>query len=377
MTGTSYPGSLPQRGQFTRRDEFAALPPAARLFVILTIVLGGGSSLVLLPYIQFDQLGLFIGLLVAALLSATVKLPLPLLRSGSTMSLSFAINLVGLLMLGTGPAMLIGMLSAWAQCTFRVRSAAGRNPLYRTLFSIAAVELSILIAGAAFDGVRYGASGFLLGIVRPLAPATVLYFFVNTLLVATAIALSTGQSLRLVWINGFMWSAPSYFAAAAAAGVAAGLARYGGLWWSVLVSVPAYLTYRSYRSFIDRIEDERAQVRQLADVQLATIEALALAIEVKDRTSHAQVHRMQVYAEGLARELGMPEEEIPGVKTAALLHDIGHLAVPEHILSKSGSLSFEEFERVKIHPRVGADILASVTFPYPVGPIILAHQERW
>lgn len=376
MNGTYRPESSPPRVPTPGPDAFASLPGAARVFVILTLALGAGSFLVILPYLRFDKVGLFIELLALALLTSTVKLPLPMMRSGSTMSLSFALNLASLLMLGTGPAMFIGMLSAWTQCTVRVRNL-GHNALHRTLFSVATVELSILVAGTVFDVVRADATGFLLGIVRPLAPATIMYFFVNTVLVATAIALSTGQSLRLVWTNSFMWSAPSYFAAAVVAGATTGLAQLGGLSWSFLIAIPVYLTYRSYRSFIDRIDDERAQVRQLTKVQLATIEALALAIEVKDRTSHAQVRRMQVYAEGLARAVGMPEEDIAGVKTAALLHDIGHLAVPEHILSKSGPLSYEEFERVKIHPRVGADILSTVPFPYPVGPLILAHQERW
>ena len=143
------------------------------------------------------------------------------------------------------------------------------------------------------------------------------------------------------------------------------------------VAVPLYVTYRSYREFIGRIEEERAQVRQLSDVQLATIEALALAIEVKDQTSQSQIQRFQVYAEGLARSLGIDEDDIRAIKTAALLHDIGNLAIPEHILNKEGALTDEEFRKLQIHPRVGADIVGSVPFPYPVAPLILSHHEHW
>ena len=73
----------------------------------------------------------------------------------------------------------------------------------------------------------------------------------------------------------------------------------------------------------------------------------------------------------------MSENEIQGVKTAALLHDIGKLAVPEHILSKPGPLTQEEFQKIRIHPQVGAEIIAGVPFPYPVAPLILSHHERW
>ena len=86
---------------------------------------------------------------------------------------------------------------------------------------------------------------------------------------------------------------------------------------------------------------------------------------------------MQAYATGLARTLGMTDNEVQAVRTAALLHDIGKLAIPEHILAKPGPLTPEEFQKVQIHPEVGAEILRSVPFPYPVTPLILSHHERW
>ena len=115
----------------------------------------------------------------------------------------------------------------------------------------------------------------------------------------------------------------------------------------------------------------------MADLHLATIEALALAIDAKDQTSQSHIRRVQLYAAAVARALGMSDNEIQGVKTAALLHDIGKLAVPEHILSKPGPLTPEEFQKIRAHPKVGADIVSSVPFPYPVAPLILSHHERW
>lgn len=145
----------------------------------------------------------------------------------------------------------------------------------------------------------------------------------------------------------------------------------------LLVSAVLYLTYRAYRSFRDRFETERRHAQQVSELHLATIEALALAIDAKDQTAHNHIGRVQIYATGLARELGLSDIDIQGIKTAALLHDIGKLAVPEHILAKPGPLTAEEFQKVRIHPQVGADIIANVPFPYPVAPIILHHHERW
>ena len=115
----------------------------------------------------------------------------------------------------------------------------------------------------------------------------------------------------------------------------------------------------------------------MADLHLATIEALALAIDAKDQTSQSHIRRVQLYAASVARALGMSDNDVQGVKTAALLHDIGKLAVPEHILSKPGPLTPEEFQKIRAHPKVGADIVSSVPFPYPVAPLILSHHERW
>jgi len=115
----------------------------------------------------------------------------------------------------------------------------------------------------------------------------------------------------------------------------------------------------------------------LAAVHLSAIEALALAIDAKDKTASTHIRRVQRYAGALARAAGMTDDEVLGVTTAALLHDIGKLAVPEHILSKPGPLTYEEFQKIHIHPQVGFEIIEHVPFPYPVAPLILCHHERW
>jgi diguanylate cyclase (GGDEF)-like protein/putative nucleotidyltransferase with HDIG domain len=142
-------------------------------------------------------------------------------------------------------------------------------------------------------------------------------------------------------------------------------------------AVPLYVGYRTRRTYLDYAHNQQEHVQQVSDLHLSTIEALALAIDAKDQATQSHIRRVQVYAAGLARELGMSSNDIQGVKTAALLHDIGKLAVPEHILSKPGPLTQEEFQKIKIHPQIGAEIISGVPFPYPVAPLILSHHERW
>ena len=137
-------------------------------------------------------------------------------------------------------------------------------------------------------------------------------------------------------------------------------------WPIPVASLAVYFALRVYR-----------QARRMANLHLATVEALAIAIDAKDQTGHHHIPRVQIYARGLARAVGMSESEIEGLKIATLLHDIGKLAVPEHILAKPGPLTAEEFQKVRVHPQVGAGIIGSVPFPYPVAPLILSHHERW
>jgi diguanylate cyclase (GGDEF)-like protein/putative nucleotidyltransferase with HDIG domain len=149
-------------------------------------------------------------------------------------------------------------------------------------------------------------------------------------------------------------------------------------WETSLLLVPAiYVIYRSYRLYLGKLDDEKRHVEEMASLHLRTIEALALAIEAKDQTTHDHLQRVRVYAVEVAKELGVTPDEMQAVHAAALLHDIGKLAVPEHIISKPGRLTLEEFEKMKIHPVVGAEILERVRFPYPVVPIVRAHHEKW
>jgi hypothetical protein len=87
---------------------------------------------------------------------------------------------------------------------------------------------------------------------------------------------------------------------------------------------------------------------------------------------------VQAYASGLARALNITDETtLKAIEAAALLHDTGKLAVPERILNKPGKLTTTEFEKMKLHVDVGADILSLVEFPYPVVPIVRCHHENW
>ncbi len=121
----------------------------------------------------------------------------------------------------------------------------------------------------------------------------------------------------------------------------------------------------------------RRSLRDLRRTHILTIEALSLAIDARDPHARGHVRRVKAFALELARRMGMPAAELEALGTAALLHDIGKLAVPDHLLHKAGKLTEREMQKIRLHASVGADILAGVDFPGPVLPIIRHHHERW
>jgi diguanylate cyclase (GGDEF)-like protein/putative nucleotidyltransferase with HDIG domain len=351
-----------------------SLPLAARMYVAAVMASGIASLLLASTAMRLSHPWLFVTLLALAVITSSAKIELPLGRlSESNLSLSHAINFWALFSLGVAEATCIAAISAWGQCTMRVTL---RNPPHRTIFSVASLTMTVMIAGAPLNllGVP---RGDIASLARAAAVVAPLYFFVNSALVAVAIALSSRTSMVSVWQRNFMWSAPSYFVGAALAVMAVAASARGWFGWLAVLIVPLYLVFRSYRTVVARLREEQEETRRAMDVQLATTEALALAIEAKAGCTPEHIRAIQQYAGMMAEAALLSEADIQAIRTAALLHDVGNMAVPEHILAKPDKLTPEEFERVKIHPRVGADILRNVPFGAPVAELVLAHHERW
>ena len=354
------------------------LPLAGRVYVASVIAAGAIVMAFCLPLADYThQPVLFAALAILGSAFAALKVRLPITTSGSSMSVSYAVDFAALLLLGPHEAMIVTVASTFCQCHVNV-SGKEKTPVYRTVFSMAALVLTVQGAGLVLSLLTDPtAPESVATIARPVVGAATVYFALNTGFIATAIALATGEPISTTWQTNFLWSAPSYFVGAGTAAIAVTLVTKTGYWFAPLGFAPVYLTYRTYKVYMGRIEDEQRHVRQTSDLHLATIEALARAIDAKDQNTQTHIRRVQLYAAGMAKAVGLSPAAIEGVKTAALLHDIGKLAVPEHILSKPGPLTQEEFQKIRIHPEVGAEIIAAVPFPYPVAPIILSHHERW
>ena len=340
----------------------------AKLFIALVVLMGLGTLTYAAEHQSSKNIAEFICYLGIAVLASRLKVNLPGITG--TLSVNFLFILIGVLELSYTETLILGALSMVAQCHFPDRPQA-----IQLTFNVCAGCISTTLAYVSYHhaltNLVIGNAPVLLGL-----SATV-YFIANAGSIATVISLTEGRPLSRILLDCYFWSFPYYLVGAGIAGIIAWLNRTFNWEASLLVLPVAYLIYRSYRLYLGKLEDEKRHVEEMANLHLRTIEALALAIEAKDHTTHEHLQRVRVYAIEVAKELGVDGPELEALHAAALLHDIGKLAVPEHIISKPGRLSPEEFEKMKIHTLVGAEILERVRFPYPVVPIVRAHHEKW
>jgi len=341
---------------------------AAKLFISLVIVAG----LAVLIYAGIHQssknIAEFICYLGIAILASRLKVSLPGITG--TLSVNFLFILIGVLELSFTETLILGAISMVAQCLFPDRPKA-----LQVAFNVCAGCISTSLAYIVYHHP-------LANLILPNHPvllglSATVYFIANAGSIAAVISLTERRPLSRILVDCYFWSFPYYLVGAGIAGMITWLNQTFNWEMSLLVLPAVYLIYRSYRLYLGKLEDEKRHVEEMANLHLRTIEALALAIEAKDHTTHEHLQRVRVYAIEVAKELGVSGPELEALHAAALLHDIGKLAVPEHIISKPGRLTPEEFEKMKIHTLVGAEILERVRFPYPVVPIVRAHHEKW
>ena len=259
----------------------------------------------------------------------------------------------------------------------------------RVLFNFAAPALAIWIAAQVFyllAGIEPLATARqpIFGLLLPLLILAILYFLLNSWLIALAVGLEQKTSAFRVWRRNFLWLSLNYFSGASVAALLLPYVQdlqapgYGFIRVIGVLLPLLSISYLTLKTALGRVEDANRHLAELNRLYLSTIETLAMAIDAKDQITHGHIRRVQKLAVGLARAMGVDEQaQIRAVEAAALLHDMGKLAVPEYILNKPGPLTPAEFEKMKLHASVGADILSAIHFPYPVVPIVRHHHENW
>ncbi len=248
--------------------------------------------------------------------------------------------------------------------SLRYRSQSGPPHIY---FSLPGVE-------PLYQNVHVQISALFL----PLALLATLYFLLNSWIITFAIALESNRRPLPLWREHFTVLSLNYFGGASVAFLLVGYSRDLDYKYVLLIAPLLLVLYLTFRWQIGRAVDANRHLSELNNLYMSTIETLAMAIDAKDQITHGHIRRVQSYAIGLADRVGVKDASlIRAIEAAALLHDMGKLAVPEYILNKPGPLTPAEFDKMKLHSSVGADILSAIDFPYPVVPIVRHHHENW
>jgi putative nucleotidyltransferase with HDIG domain len=352
------------------------LTPEAQLFVAVVGLCGVAvvaRSMYLLWHATMPGEWLLFAILTV--LSGTLSIKIPSIQSRFSVSEVFAFTSVLLFGPEVG-ALVLALDGLRISFLWRMNGA-------QTLFNFANLGLSMWVSASLFfivSGMKplYGIATPSAAVVLYLGLMTVAYFAINTVLTATAVALSARRNVAAVWRQHYWPLFPSYLAGASVALLLVLAFREVQFTAIALIMPLLLICYLTLRSSFGRLEDSKQHVEQLNRLLLSTVETLATAIDAKDEVTHDHVRRVQQGTLALARAMGVTDPvQLQAIEAAALLHDTGKIAVPEHILNKPGKLTAAEFEKMKRHAPIGAEILSSIEFPYPVVPIVRHHHENW
>jgi len=351
----------------------------SRVYFRLIVALGSAVLAFSLYQVSAGRVSYF-WLILASLtaLSGGFTVPIPGVPSKISVAESFIFT--NLILFGPAAGALTAALDGFLSFLHPRKKS---RQLQYSAFNMASLALSAYLAGSLFfllagrGPVFQPPPASLRQLFLPALLMALLHYLANTGSVALIIALENHNPFLPVWLDRFRWTSVTYFAGASAATlIAANAHRLTPA--LVAVSLPTiFVTYFAFRSYLDK-ERENAHHQELDRLYLKTVETLSVAIDARESGTLGQARCVQIYARGLARAAGISNpKELRGIEAAALLLDIGNLAVPESILNNPGELSPAEFQKIMTHPVVGANILSAIDFPYPLADYVRHHHERW
>ena len=356
------------------------LTPKGQLYVVMVaaaglLVIGHCITMLLASPIGWEW-AILAGL---TLLSGSFTVRVPTFRARISVSETFVFTSV--LLFGTCAGTLTVAVDVLVVALSSQRRT--RNEPLRVLFNVSSASLSIWTASTLFYLVT-GIAPLSVEATRvpellwPLVMLTTVHFILNSGMVAIALGTERNESAFAIWRRIFPWLSLNYFGGASVAALLVSYTRTIDF-TSLSIIVPLLvISYLTYKMATGRVEDAVVHVEEVNRLYLSTIETLATAIDAKDQVTHGHIRRVQRLTLGLAKRVGVKDPlQLQALEAAALLHDMGKIAVPEHILNKPSRLTTGEFEKMKVHASVGADILSSIKFPYPVVPIVRHHHENW
>jgi diguanylate cyclase (GGDEF)-like protein/putative nucleotidyltransferase with HDIG domain len=361
----------------------------SRLFQWTIIAIGGSLWAVYLFHLGvaynssslLESAFFLVGVIAVSLNPVPITTPGMSLKHQRKLSISLSDSLTFLLLVLHGPAVaiVIGGLDGL------IASRRGVKRWQSNFFTLAMYTISLQVATISYAKMMRlaghepyaGLSHSVQTLIAPLFVAAAVHFLVNSSLLSIILGLRYKISIKQHWLDNQLWTAVTYFPLITATIFLYICVQQVG-WLAVIAAAPVLaIIYFSYIQYNKNVQEKMQKIEEMNELHLSIVQALALSIDAKDNTTADHVQRVKIYGRGMARLFTLSELEIQAIEAGAMLHDIGKLAVPDYIINKPGKLTTAEFEKMKIHTVVGAEILSQVKFPYPVVPVVLYHHERW
>ncbi len=367
----------------TEKFNFSEYNSATKIYWILMLCLSTASvgiSVYFCFEYSFLELMTLAGASVIAFLLNKYQFRIP--RTHTSVSAKEFIVFWGIIWLGAGGGVLLAASVAVAR--YGISTETKKRKLFGGFIHIIATFAAgnilyfLLEKEAGFAKILLADNVIgLQWLALALAAAVLTHYFLSSFLTLILHKIENEYDLKEIWKENFAWTTVSYLFGVLATLVAHAIFLNFGLSFGLIVLPTVVAAHFAYEIHLRRLQQKTKEISESSRIHLATVEALATAIDARDQVGIGHVRRTQIYAVGIGRILKLSEGEIQALNTGALLHDIGKLAVPDHILNKPGRLTPAEHEKTKIHASVGASILEKINFPYPVVPTVKYHHEAW
>lgn len=332
-----------------------------KLYIVFVVLLAVILLASLIPTIEINSYNLkgFVFFLLLAIFVDSLPVSLP---RGGYVTVAMAVDYACIILFGPAISVCIMVLAIVLRKLFKI----DKSPWYKVLFNCAQVVLAVGTAGVVFQLFNGKNAGAEFNNLLPLSSSAVTYIIVNCTAVSIILALSQRISLRTIWMTNIRWLLPNFLLLAPLGLLMAKVYQYIGFLGIVLFFIPLLLARFIFKAYMDQRE-----------IYFNTLEALASALDAKDRYTRGHSERVAEYASLIATAMKLPEDQVEMIQHMALLHDVGKIGITDDILCKPGKLTAEEFEIIKGHSGLGAKIIEAMGDLAVSKEYILYHHEQY
>ncbi len=301
-------------------------------------------------------------LFMFALVAIGEVAPVTIHRGSGTVSVSPPMNYTVTVIYGPQVGIWVNTLA-----TLRKRDLSGQVPWQLVLYNRGMLAISMFMFSKTYEivGGHFGALEWPRGFVAFLS-AAIVDTLCNALQFALYFCLDSGMSLRGVWRLNIQWSLPSMFALYPLGILMVLVAQEAGPFLLTLFYLPLLTMKYSLTKYVEL----RAAYQEMAG-------ALSNAIDARDAYTRGHSERVAEYAALLAKEMKFTEDRIEMIRYVGLLHDVGKIGIRDAIMKKQGAYTYEEYEEMKTHAKIGAQMLEGMKFIGRGQDWVKYHHERW